>query len=321
MMRSETDPVVVAALYRFVSLPEFRDLREPLLQRCLDAGLCGTLLLAGEGINGTVAGAREGIDAVLAYLRTDSRLADLEVKESFTDRQPFLRMKVKLKREIVTMGVPAVDPNRVVGTYVAPRDWNELVEAPDVTVVDTRNDYECAIGSFSGAIDPGIRSFRDFPAWVEKHLDPKEHRRVAMFCTGGIRCEKATSYLLEQGFDEVYHLRGGILKYLEEIPEASSHWEGECFVFDERVAVDHDLRKGSYAQCFACRHPVSEADMASPAYEPGVSCPHCIDEKSDEQRARFAERQRQMELARQRGTRHIGSEADVAARPARAERA
>jgi len=297
---------VVAALYRFTALDDFRELREPLLQSCRDAGLRGTLLLAREGINGTVAGSRAGIDALLDQLRRDPRLADLEHKESLSPTQPFLRMKVKLKREIVTMGVPSVDPTRVVGTYVNARDWNRVIEDPEVTLVDTRNDYECAIGSFEGAIDPKIVNFRDFPRWVADNLEPGKHRKVAMFCTGGIRCEKASSYLLEQGFEQVFHLRGGILKYLEDVPEASSRWRGECFVFDERVAVNHRLQKGRYEQCFACRHPVDEDDRRSPAYVPGVSCPHCIDRYSEERRRRFAERQRQIDLARKRGEAHRG---------------
>ena len=306
---------IVAAMYKFVSLPDYEALREPLLDVCRDAGIKGTLLLAQEGINGTVSGTREGLDTLLAYLRSDERLVDLEHKESVHDSQPFLRMKVKLKREIVTMGVPSVDPNRVVGTYVAPGDWNTLLDDPEVVLVDTHNDYEYAIGSFDGAIDPDIETFREFPAWVAENLDPDRNKKVAMFCTGGIRCEKASSYLLEQGFEAVYHLRGGILKYLEEVPEDETRWHGECFVFDERVAVDHQLQKGRYEQCFACRHPVSAEDMASPAYRKGVSCPHCIDRKSDAQRERFAERQRQMELARQRGEQHIGDAAGFSPHP------
>ena len=306
----------MAALYHFASLPDYRELRQPLLDRCLAAGLRGTLLLAAEGINGTVAGPRAGIEAVLAVLRTDPRLAELEHKVSLTDEQPFLRMKVKLKREIVTMGVPSVDPKRVVGTYVEPQDWNALISDPEVTLVDTRNDYECAIGSFRGAVEPGISHFRDFPRWVEENLDPGRDRKVAMFCTGGIRCEKATAYLREKGFAQVYHLRGGILKYLEEVPEERSAWEGECFVFDERVAVNHRLERGSYAQCFACRHPVSEEDMASADYVPGVSCPHCVGRHSAERRERFAERQRQIDLARRRGTAHIGPVAQASLAPA-----
>ena len=311
--------VVVAALYKFVALPDYKSLREPLLEQCRVQGLRGTLLLAQEGINGTVAGSPEGLATVLEWLRADSRLSDLEPKESLHDEQPFLRMKVKLKREIVTMGVPQVDPNRLVGTYVSPGEWDSLLEDPEVTLIDTRNDYECAIGTFRGAVDPGITTFRDFPAWVEQNLDPQKTRKVAMFCTGGIRCEKASSYLLEQGFDSVFHLKGGILKYLEEVPEQSSSWEGECFVFDERVAVNHALERGSYDQCFACRHPISKEDLLSPHYRKGVSCPHCIDQQSDEQRERFAERQRQVDLAKARGEKHIGDAAVIQPHPEQAE--
>jgi UPF0176 protein len=298
---------VVAALYKFVTLADYRELREPLLEFCRARGVRGTLLLAAEGINGTIAGERDAIDAVLDRLRSDPRLADLEHKESLHDKPPFLRMKVKLKKEIVTMGVEGIDPNRRVGTYVPPADWNRLVADPEVTLLDTRNDYECAIGTFRGALDPQIRNFRDFPRWVAENLDPGQHRKVAMFCTGGIRCEKASSYLLQQGFEEVYHLRGGILKYLEETPAEESAWDGECFVFDDRVAVGQDLRRGSYDQCHACRHPITADEKAAAEYEPGVSCPHCFDKTSAEQRARFAERQRQIALARQRGEAHLGA--------------
>jgi UPF0176 protein len=307
---------VVAALYKFVALEDYRELREPLLDTCRDAGVRGTLLLAREGINGTIAGSRDGIDRVLDYLRSDPSLADLEHKESFDDHLPFHRMKVKLKREIVTMGVDDIDPNERVGTYVEPRDWNDLVNDPDVLLIDTRNQYEYDIGTFHGALDPHITNFRDFPEYVRNHLDPKKQRKVAMFCTGGIRCEKASAFMLKEGFEEVYHLRGGILKYLEEVPERESTWEGECFVFDNRVAVDHDLNKGHYDQCHGCRHPITEDDKKSAKYQKGICCPHCYDSLSDEQRARFAERQKQVELARQRGESHIG-----APPPARQKRA
>ncbi|TGD71941.1 rhodanese-related sulfurtransferase [Mangrovimicrobium sediminis] len=302
-----SQPVVVAALYRFVTLDDYRDLREPLLNRCLEAGTRGTLLLAREGINGTIAGSREAIDAVLAYLRSDPRLAQLEHKESSDDSMPFLRMKVKLKREIVTMGVDGIDPNRLVGTYVKPAQWNALIDDPEVLLLDTRNDYECAIGTFRGARDPQLNSFREFPDYVRRELDPARHRKVAMFCTGGIRCEKASAWMLEQGFEEVYHLEGGILKYLEEVPEARSSWQGECFVFDNRVAVNHRLEKGSYDQCYGCRRPITEADKVSPLYMRGVCCPHCHDSLSADQVARFSERQRQVELAGQRGETHVGA--------------
>lgn len=309
-------PVVVAALYRFTALDDFRALREPLLDLCQARGVKGTLLLAAEGINGTIAGTRGAIDEVLDWLRADPRLAALEHKESFDEQMPFHRMKVKLKREIVTLGVEGIDPLRSVGTYVPPREWNALVEDPEVLVIDTRNDYEYGIGTFRGAVDPGTTSFREFPAWVRENLDPRKHRRVAMFCTGGIRCEKATAFMLQEGFEEVYHLQGGILKYLEEVPEEQSTWEGECFVFDNRVSVNHRLEKGQYDQCHGCRHPISEADKASGRYERGVCCPHCYDQLTDDQRVRFAERQKQVELARQRGEAHVG-----AAPPARQQRA
>ncbi|MCB1729769.1 MAG: rhodanese-related sulfurtransferase [Halieaceae bacterium] len=301
------DKVIVAALYKFVALEDFHQLREPLLDRCIAAGTRGTLLLAREGINGTIAGSREALDEVLAYLRSDPRLADLEHKESVDDHMPFYRMKVKVKKEIVTMGVPGIDPNQRVGTYVRPRDWNELVNDPEVLLIDTRNDYEYGIGTFRGALDPRTTTFREFPAYVRATLDPRKHKKVAMFCTGGIRCEKASAFMLKEGFEEVYHLQGGILKYLEEVPEQDSTWEGECFVFDNRVAVNHRLEKGQYDQCYGCRHPITEQDKLSDKYQKGVCCPRCYDTLSEEQKARFRERQKQVELARQRGQAHVGA--------------
>ena len=301
------DKVIVAALYKFVALEDFHQLREPLLDRCIAAGTRGTLLLAREGINGTIAGSREALDEVLAYLRSDPRLADLEHKESVDDHMPFYRMKVKVKKEIVTMGVPGIDPNQRVGTYVRPRDWNELVNDPEVLLIDTRNDYEYGIGTFRGALDPRTTSFREFPAYVRATLDPRRHKKIAMFCTGGIRCEKASAFMLKEGFEEVYHLQGGILKYLEEVPEQDSTWEGECFVFDNRVAVNHRLEKGQYDQCYGCRHPITEQDKLSDKYQKGVCCPRCYDTLSEEQKARFRERQKQVELARQRGQAHVGA--------------
>lgn len=308
--------IVVAALYKFASLPDFRELSDPLRDKCVELGLKGTLLLAHEGINGTVAGSREAVDGLLEYLRADERLVDLEHKESPSDEQPFYRMKVKLKQEIVTMGVEGIDPRQSVGTYVPPRDWNQLISDPDVLVIDTRNHYEYAIGSFERAVDPETESFREFPQYVQDNLDPSRYKKVAMFCTGGIRCEKATAYMKEQGFEEVYHLQGGILKYLEEVPEEESLWRGECFVFDNRVAVNHSLEPGSYDQCHGCRHPITEEDKQSPEYMKGVSCPRCYHRLTDDQKARFAERQKQIELARQRNETHIG-----AAPPARQRRA
>ena len=298
---------IVAALYRFVDLPDYQQWREPLLSCCLEAEVKGTLLLAPEGINGTIAGPRSGIDRVLDFLRADQRFAGLEVKESQELRQPFYRMKVKLKKEIVTIGIDSVDPNRRVGTYVSAGEWNALLDDPEVLVIDTRNDYEVAIGSFAGAVNPNISTFRDFPNYVQQQLEPARHKKVAMFCTGGIRCEKASSYMLEQGFDQVYHLQGGILKYLEQVPAGESKWQGECFVFDNRVAVNHRLEKGSYELCHGCRYPITEQDKQSAAYEEGVSCPHCHDRLSDEQRSRFRERQKQVVLARQRNQQHVGA--------------
>lgn len=306
--------IVVAALYRFVSLPDYEALREPLLDKCLSEGITGTLLLAAEGINGTVAGSREGIDALLAYLREDPRFEHIDHKESFHETAPFYRMKVKLKREIVTMGVEGIDPNQVVGTYVEPQDWNDVISDPEVTVVDTRNYYEYAIGTFAGAEDPKTTTFREFPSYVKDNLSPEKNKKVAMFCTGGIRCEKSTAYLKEQGFEEVYHLKGGILKYLEEVPKEESLWQGECFVFDNRVAVGHDLEKGSYDQCHGCRHPITEEDKQSEQYLPGITCPRCYHDQTPEQRQRFSERQKQVQLAKARNEQHIGSSTPSAIR-------
>ena len=298
--------IVVAALYKFVRLDNYQALQQPLLDTMHRLAVRGTLLLAAEGINGTVSGTRAAIDALLDWLAQDPNLGAIEHKESYVDAHPFLRTKVKLKREIVTLGVEGIDPRHVVGTYVAPEDWNALISDPEVLLIDTRNDYEVAVGSFRGAVNPETTSFREFPDYVREHLDPAQHRKVAMFCTGGIRCEKSTAYLKEQGFEEVYHLKGGILKYLEEVPAETSLWEGECFVFDERVTVDHSLQPGQYDQCHACRRPISAEDKASPLYQPGVSCPHCHDQLTPEQKTRFAERQKQIELARQRGVAHRG---------------
>lgn len=300
-------PVIVAALYKFVALPDYRELREPLLDVCLNAGVKGTLLLANEGINGTIAGSRLAIDEVLAYLKSDARFNDIDHKESLDSELPFYRMKVKLKKEIVTMGREGIDPKILVGHYVEPQDWNALITDPEVTVIDTRNHYECDIGSFEGAINPQTTTFKEMPAFVDQQLDPAKHKKVAMFCTGGIRCEKSTAYLLEQGFDEVYHLKGGILKYLEEVPAEKSLWQGECFVFDNRVAVDHDLNVGSYDQCHGCRHPITEAQKSSPHYQRGVCCPLCYDQLTIDQKERFAERQKQIDLAADRNESHIGA--------------
>lgn len=298
--------VLVAALYKFVDLPDYSALKAPLLAMCEVQGVKGTILLAKEGINGTIAGSPAGVHAVLDHLRSDARLATLEHKESQASQLPFYRMKVRLKREIVTLGVPGLDPNQTVGEYVKAEDWNRLIDDPDVVVIDTRNDYEVAIGTFQRAINPNIKTFRELPAWLEQQAELKNKPKVAMFCTGGIRCEKSTAYLRSQGFDEVYHLQGGILKYLEVTPPEQSRWQGECFVFDERVSVGHGLTLGAHEFCRSCRYPLSAADKASPHYELGVSCPHCHAALSEERRANLRQRQRQVELAAQRGEQHIG---------------
>jgi UPF0176 protein len=315
-----SEAYIVCALYKFVELSDFKAMRQPILQAMTNNNVKGTLLLAKEGINGTIAGPRQGVDALLSYLRSDPRLMDLDTKESFDDAIPFYRTKVKLKKEIVTLGVDWVDPRKTVGTYVAPSDWNEIINDPEVVLIDTRNDYEVKIGKFKNAINPQTASFREFPEYVKAHLDPARQKKVAMYCTGGIRCEKATAYLKELGFENVYHLKGGILKYLEEVPREQSDWEGECFVFDNRVTVDHNLAKGAYDQCHACRMPVSEKDKLSEHYVPGVSCPNCVDHSTERQIKRFETRQRQVELAKARGELHIGSAARVAMAKRQAEK-
>ncbi|MGR0279625.1 oxygen-dependent tRNA uridine(34) hydroxylase TrhO [Marinomonas dokdonensis] len=312
--------VVVCALYKFVELNNYVELREPLQAVLEENAIRGTLLLASEGINGTVAGSREGIDAMLAWLDAQPGLDNIVYKESFDENMPFYRTKVKLKKEIVTMGVEGIDPKRVVGTYVKPQDWNDLISDPDVVLVDTRNDYEVQIGTFKNAVNPKTDTFREFPSYVKENMDPAKHKKVAMFCTGGIRCEKSTAYMLEQGFEEVYHLEGGILKYLEEVPKEETLWEGDCFVFDNRVSVNHDLEKGDYDQCHACRMPITEEEKQLESYVQGVSCVHCIDKYSPEQRQRFIERERQVQLAKARGEEHIGAEVTEAVAKHRSEK-
>ena len=302
--------IVVCALYKFTRLPKFQSLQAPLLALMQELEVRGTLLLASEGINGTIAGSRESVDSVVQWLSSQSGLNEIETKESYSDKAPFKRSKVKLKKEIVTMGVEGIDPNQVVGTYVDPENWNALIDDPDVVLVDTRNDYECQVGTFENAINPNTESFREFPEFAKTHLDPARDKKVAMFCTGGIRCEKSTALLKEMGFESVFHLKGGILKYLEKIPAEENRWQGECFVFDDRVTVDHTLSPGSYDQCHACRLPISEQDMASAHYVKGVSCPHCYNKVSPQDRERFAERQKQIELAAERGEVHIGKQPD-----------
>ena len=302
-------PIRVAALYHFTRFDDPAALKGDLLAVCEKHGIMGTLLLAREGINGTIAGSDDAVDALLANIRALPGCAALEAKFSRAADMPFRRMKVRLKREIVTMGQPDIDPLSDVGHYVEPEDWNELISDPETVVIDTRNDYEVSTGTFTGAIDPHTASFRDFPAWFREHREElvgNGNRKIAMFCTGGIRCEKSTAFLKSEGVDEVYHLKGGILKYLETVPEVESLWQGECFVFDQRVTVGHGLSQGSYRLCHACRMPVAEADTSSDLYEEGVSCPACYHSRSDTDREGYRERHRQEQLARQRGTVHVG---------------
>ena len=315
-----SEQYISCALYKFVTLANYAALRSPLLKTMTENNVFGTLLLAHEGINGTVSGTREGIDRLLEWLAQEPGLEGIETKESYHDEIPFYRTKVKLKKEIVTMGVEGIDPKRSVGTYVRPADWNALISDPDVVLVDTRNDYEVEIGTFKNAVNPKTKTFREFPAWAKANLDPQKNKKVAMFCTGGIRCEKSTAYMKEQGFEEVYHLQGGILKYLEEVPADQTLWNGECFVFDNRVAVDHDLKRGSYDQCHACRMPITEQEKQHQHYQEGLSCHHCFGTLDTEQKQRFAERQKQISLAKQRGEEHIGNAAQEATERRRAEK-
>lgn len=299
-------PIEIAAFYHFARLPGFADLREPLARLTCSLGIKGIILLAPEGINGTVAGTPEAMATFHRRLRDITGLHGIEHKTSFAEAMPFLRMKVRLKAEIVTIGDTSVDPLERVGTYVEPKDWNALISDPDVLVIDTRNDFEVRIGSFKGAVDPRTKAFGDFPAYVRGNLDPARHRKVAMFCTGGIRCEKATSLMLREGFEEVYHLRGGVLQYLEEIPSEESLWQGACFVFDQRVAVGHGLTVEDYQLCHGCLAPLSAEERHSPDYEEGVSCPHCSPILTLEQKASSRERHKQVELAKKRGGVHLG---------------
>ena len=304
-------PICVAALYQFTPFEDREAIRIPLATLCEEQGVRGTILVAHEGLNGTIAGTDDAIGAVLNHIRAIPGCENIEVKFSRAPKMPFLRMKVRIKKEIVTMGQPDLDPVGDVGTYVAPQDWNDLIDDPDTIVIDTRNDYEVEIGTFTGAIDPKTASFGEFPQWFRDQREKIEANgsqpKIAMFCTGGIRCEKSTAFLKQEGMENVFHLKGGILSYLENIPEEDSRWEGECFVFDERVSVRHGLTIGDYHLCRACRMPITDEDMASDQYEEGIACPRCFAERTDEQRARYAERQRQTKLAKKRGEAHIGT--------------
>ncbi len=312
---------LTAAFYKFVELPDFADLKAPLFACANENQVKGTILLAKEGINATISGPPDGVRALLEFLRSDPRFADLTHKESCSEKLPFYRLKVRLKREIVTMGIPDINPSLSAGKYVKPEDWNKLLDDPDVVVVDARNDYEVSMGTFKGAIDPKTKSFSELPEWMLREAALRDKPKVAMFCTGGIRCEKSTAFLRDRGFDEVYHLEGGILKYLETIPEAESRWKGECFVFDERVSVGHGLKSGTYELCRACRHPISQEDMASELFVRGVSCPKCHGTKSEVKKQALLERQHQIELAKSRNQIHIGARYDAAEKKAQSDAA
>lgn len=311
----------IAALYHFADFPDFKTLQAPIKEFCQRENIRGTLLLAAEGINGTIAGPAEGIDRLIDYFRTGNifkgRLKELGVKYSYADEMPFLRLKVRLKNEIVTLRAPEANPAKQVGTYVKPQEWNEIISDPDLIVIDTRNDYEVALGTFKDAVDPQTQNFTQFKDYVAENLDPAKQKKVAMFCTGGIRCEKASAYMLAQGFEEVYHLKGGILQYLEDVPQEESLWQGDCFVFDDRVAVGHDLKPSAHTLCRACRYPLSVADQQSPDFIAGIQCPHCVDKLTPTERQRAEARQKQMELAKQRGIAHLG---DTAATDAKREK-
>ncbi len=310
----------VTALYKFVTLPKPVIYRNELLDVCKSNDVMGTVLLAQEGINGTIAGKASGIEAVLDWLQSHEPFSELDYKDSWANEAPFYRMKVRMKKEIVTLGVEGIDPSQQAGTYVKPEDWNDLIAQDDVIVVDTRNDYEVAIGTFKGAENPETTSFRELPQWVEDKLEAQPDTKIAMFCTGGIRCEKSTALLRTRGYDNVFHLKGGILKYLEHVPKAESLWEGECFVFDQRVSVKHGLEPGEYDMCHGCRMPIREEDKAHPNYAEGISCHHCHDKMSDSQRARYAERQKQIELAKSRNENHIAADVQAAKQIKRAEK-
>jgi len=309
----ETQQFKLAALYKFVALPDYVELQSSLLTFCRQHGIRGTLLVATEGINGTIAGSADDIDAFISYLRTanifKNRFDGIDVKYSYADTAPFLRMKVRLKREIVTLRADEADPTKQVGRYVTPEQWNDLIADPDLVILDTRNDYEVALGTFEGAIDPKTENFTQFKDFVAETLSPDTTKKVAMFCTGGIRCEKASAYMLAQGYEKVFHLKGGILNYLETVSEEDSKWHGDCFVFDERVAVNHDLKPSGHTQCHACRMPLNHEERNSPDFIEGVQCPHCLGKKSPTERERARARQHQMELAKARGLAHIGDDA------------
>ena len=300
--------ILVASLYKFVEINDLLSLQDNLYNICEENNIMGTILIANEGINGTISGKHNEIKETISSLISDNRFSNIEIKYSSTDKQPFHRMKVRLKKEIVTIGIPEINPNKKVGRYVKPEDWNELISNPDVVVIDTRNKYETKIGSFQNALDPKTASFREFPDWVKKFKNSEENanKKIAMFCTGGIRCEKASSLMKEEGFEDVYHLQGGILKYLETVDKENSLWNGECFVFDQRVCLTDELEVGSYKMCFACRMPITEKEMLDEKYIEGISCIYCYDKTTKEKKERFGSRQKQILLAKERGEKHLG---------------
>ena len=306
IMTEPANNLVVCTFYKFTPLEHYISLQQPILDQLSGHRITGTLLLAKEGINGTIAGEREAINQFLKWLEGHAEFSGIELKKSTTDRLPFKRARVKLKKEIVTMGVEGIDPSVLAGTHVAPEDWNALLEDPEALLIDTRNEYEIEVGQFENAVNPHTTNFREFPQYALENLDPEKHKKIAMYCTGGIRCEKATAFLKQNGFESVYHLKGGILNYLKTVPVSESGWRGECFVFDERVTVNHGLDRGSYHQCHGCRMPISEQDKASEHYQAGVSCPKCYSQRSERDKARFAEREKQVKLAEERGERHLG---------------
>ena len=300
----------VAAFYKFLRLRDTGSLKKQLTEICKENEIYGTVLLAREGINGTISGKEHSINKLFAWLKIQPNFDDIQVKFSISSKQVFHRLKVRLKKEIVTIGLPEINPNKTVGTYIKPEDWNDIISDPDVVLIDTRNKYETKIGSFKNAIDPQTGSFREFPKWVKNFKAEKgnENKKIAMFCTGGIRCEKASSLMKEEGFDEVYHLQGGILKYLEKVENENSLWEGECFVFDQRVCLTEDLEVGSYKMCFACRMPITEEEIKDDRYEEGISCVYCHDKTTQEKKDRFESRQKQIQLSKLRGEKHLGGQ-------------
>tara|TARA_B110000196_G_scaffold319105_1_gene336131 strand:- start:80 stop:1015 length:936 start_codon:yes stop_codon:yes gene_type:complete len=306
----DSNEILVATLYKFFKVDDLVALQDQLYEICNKSNVMGTILIANEGVNGTISAKPREIEKTLISIQKDDRFSEIEIKYSSTNKQPFHKMRVRLKKEIVTIGLPEINPNKTVGTYVKPEEWNDIISDPDVILIDTRNKFEIKIGSFKNALDPRTTSFRDFPEWVKKFKQDKTNtnKKIAMYCTGGIRCEKASSLMKEEGFNEVYHLQGGILKYLEQVEKEKSLWEGECFVFDDRVCLTENLEVGSYKMCFACRMPITEDELNDDRYEEGISCLYCYDKTTKDKKERFESRQKQIELSKLRGEKHIGGQ-------------